>query len=44
MSLTPIQLRHKLHQYPELAFEEFGTTNTILQSIKNLEGAENIKF
>jgi N-acetyldiaminopimelate deacetylase len=44
MSLTPIQLRHKLHQYPELAFEEFGTTNTILQSIKNLDGAENIKF
>ncbi len=42
--LTPIQLRHKLHQYPELAFEEFGTTNTILQNIKNLKGAENLKF
>ena len=43
MNLTPIQLRHKLHQYPELAFEEFGTTNTILQNIKNLEGVENLK-
>jgi N-acetyldiaminopimelate deacetylase len=44
MNLSPTQLRHKLHQYPELAFKEFGTTNTILQSIKNLEGAENLKF
>jgi N-acetyldiaminopimelate deacetylase len=44
MSITPIQLRHKLHQYPELAFEEFGTTNTILQNIKNLKGAAKLKF
>jgi len=44
MSFSPIQLRYHLHQYPELAFEEFGTTNTILQSLKNLEGAENLKF
>jgi N-acetyldiaminopimelate deacetylase len=44
MSLTPIQLRHKLHQYPELAFEEFGTTNTIHQSIKNIDGSDKLKF
>ncbi|MBT8390296.1 MAG: amidohydrolase [Ignavibacteria bacterium] len=42
--LTPTQLRHKLHQYPELAFEELGTTNTILQNVKNLDGAEKLKF
>lgn len=33
-SLTPIQLRHKLHQNPELAFKEIETTKTILQNIK----------
>ena len=44
MSLSPIQLRHKLHQYPELAFEEFSTTNTIIQSIKALEGANYLKI
>jgi N-acetyldiaminopimelate deacetylase len=44
MSLTPIQLRQQLHRYPELAFEEFGTTNTIAQSIKNLEGSDPLKY
>ena len=44
MSLTPVQLRHKLHQYPELAFKEFSTTNTIMQSIKALEGANYLKI
>ena len=44
MSLSPIQLRNKLHQYPELAFNEFGTTNTILQSIKNLDGSDKLRF
>jgi N-acetyldiaminopimelate deacetylase len=44
MNLTPIQLRHKLHQYPELAFEESETTNTIVQIIQNLSGADKLKF
>ena len=44
MKLTPIQLRHKLHQYPELAFEEFATTNTILQNIQNLDGSDKLKI
>jgi len=44
ISLTPIQLRHKLHQYPELAFEEFRTTNTIVQNIQNLNGSDKLKF
>ena len=44
MSFSPIQLRHHLHQYPELAFEEFRTSNTILQSIKNLDGADKLKI
>lgn len=44
MNLAPIQLRHLLHRYPELAFEEFGTTNTILQTVKQHEGSEKLKF
>jgi N-acetyldiaminopimelate deacetylase len=44
MSLAPIQLRHHLHRYPELAFEEYGTTNTILQNIRNLDGSKRLKI
>jgi N-acetyldiaminopimelate deacetylase len=44
MSLSPIQLRHQLHQYPELAFEEFGTTDTILRSIEGLDESDILKF
>jgi N-acetyldiaminopimelate deacetylase len=44
MSLTPIQLRHKMHQYPELAFEEFGTTNLIKENIIHLPNANKLKF
>lgn len=44
MSITPIQLRHKLHQYPELAFEEFGTTKMIRQAIQSLENSDKLKI
>jgi N-acetyldiaminopimelate deacetylase len=44
MSVSPIQLRHKLHQYPELAFEEFGTTNLIKENIIHLPNAEKLKL
>ena len=44
MSISPIQLRHKLHQNPELAFNEFETTKLLLEQIKNLPGADKLKI
>src|ERR1035437_1646595 len=38
--LTPAELRHTLHQIPELMFEEFKTTEILL---KNISGMDNIK-
>ncbi len=43
MTLSPIQLRHILHKYPEMAFQEFKTTELIIDSIKSLPGSEQIK-
>lgn len=42
--LNPTQLRHELHRYPELAFEEFKTTNIIIQNINCLNGADKLKI
>ncbi len=42
MKLTPVQLRHKLHQYPELAFQERKTTELIISSVKALPGSEEL--
>ena len=36
MKLTPIELRHKLHQIPELMFKEFQTTSLLLDTINEL--------
>ncbi len=36
MKLTPIELRHKLHQIPELMFKEFQTTSLLLDAINEL--------
>jgi len=44
MNISPIQLRHKLHQYPELAFQEFKTTELIISSVKALPGSEELKI
>src|ERR1035437_1422149 len=38
--LDPVELRHTLHKFPELMFEEFKTTETL---IKSIEGMNNIK-
>jgi N-acetyldiaminopimelate deacetylase len=38
--LDPVKLRHTLHKFPELMFEEFKTTETL---IKSIEGMNNIK-
>jgi N-acetyldiaminopimelate deacetylase len=42
--LTPIQLRHNLHKFPEIAFKEFETTNLLIDNITKLPGADKIKI
>lgn len=44
LTLILLLLHHKLYKYPELAFEEFGTTIKILENIQNLEGAHRLKI
>ena len=44
MKYSPIELRHKMHQHPELAFQEFETTKLIIESIKSLTGSERLKI
>jgi len=39
--LDPTELRHTLHKFPELMFEEFKTTEIL---IKNIEGMNHIKI
>ena len=34
MPISPIELRHRMHRIPELMFQEFETTNLLLNSIK----------
>ncbi len=36
--ISPVALRHKIHQNPELALQEFETTNLLIENIKS--GAE----
>lgn len=42
MEPTPIELRHKLHSNPELAYFEYKTTATILEAIQSIPGAAGI--
>ena len=44
MILSPIQLRHEMHRYPELAFQEFKTTELIINSVKTLQGSDELKI
>jgi N-acetyldiaminopimelate deacetylase len=37
MSLNPIELRHILHQNPELMFQEFKTTTLLLENISSFD-------
>ncbi|MCU7496498.1 MAG: amidohydrolase [Ignavibacteria bacterium] len=36
--LTPIEMRHTLHQNPELLFHEFETTNILKRNLEELDG------
>ena len=42
MSLTPIELRHTLHQNPELAFKEFKTTELIVNSVQTIDKSKKL--
>lgn len=44
MKVSPIELRHKLHQNPELAFQEFETTKLLIKSIKAVDVSKKIKI
>jgi N-acetyldiaminopimelate deacetylase len=44
MKFTPIDLRHKMHQYPELSFQEFKTTELIISSVKDLSGSKKLEL
>lgn len=43
-ALTPIQLRHQLHKNPEVAYQEFQTTELIINSIKALDKNNRLKL
>ena len=43
-SISPVELRHKLHMNPEIAYQEYKTTETIINSVKALEGSEVLKI
>ncbi|MDP4196371.1 MAG: M20 family metallopeptidase [Bacteroidota bacterium] len=38
MPLSPVELRHKLHQKPELMFNEFETTKLLEENLSKLNG------
>jgi N-acetyldiaminopimelate deacetylase len=44
MRIDAIEIRHKLHQNPELAFNEFETTKLLIDSIKKLDDSEKLKI
>jgi N-acetyldiaminopimelate deacetylase len=44
MKISSIELRHKLHQYPEIAFNEFATTKLLIESIKEFDVSKKIKI
>lgn len=44
MNISPIQLRHKIHQYPELSFQEFKTTELIISNVNDLPGSEELEI
>ncbi len=44
MELTAVELRHLIHQNPELAFHEFETTNLIVENIEKMPGSRFLKL
>lgn len=44
MIISPIALRHKLHQNPEISFHEVKTTELLIKSIKQIAESKKIKI
>jgi N-acetyldiaminopimelate deacetylase len=44
MALSPIELRHMMHKNPELAFQEYKTTELIIESVKSLPGSVQLQI
>ena len=44
MKINPVELRHKLHQNPEIAFHEFTTTKLLIESIKGFDESKRINI
>ncbi len=42
MKIDAVELRHKLHQNPELSFNEYETTKLLIDSIKKLDNSDRI--
>lgn len=42
--LTPVELRHLLHRNPEIAYQEFKTTDLIISTIKSLKGSGKLRI
>ena len=43
-TITPVELRHKLHMNPEIAYSEFKTTETIIDSVRALDDSGKLKI
>jgi N-acetyldiaminopimelate deacetylase len=44
IALTPIQLWHQLHKNPEIAYQEFHTTELIINNIKAVDKNKRLKL
>lgn len=44
IALTPIQLRHQLHKNPEIAYQEFHTTELIINNIEAVDKNKRLKL
>lgn len=43
MNLSPIEFRHKLHRYPEIAYQEVQTTELIINAVGSIPGSDALK-
>ena len=44
MAISPVELRHRLHQNPELSFREFETTRLLRKNIEGMDKKSRLKI